>query len=155
VSATSDVAPGDDHAPSARVRLELALLDADGAASGSPSPTPDERRGERAGPTLLVVAGEADVRCYVRECLRRRADVHVIDAAGVEAAVALAGRVAPALLVVDAPERAVVDALPEIAAVVLVDESPRGAARAGAVVRFLARPFSADALLSAVAPFLD
>jgi hypothetical protein len=137
----------DDGGPSARVRLELAFLDAGGAVPESPPPA----LGERSGPTLLVVAAEADLRRYVRECLRDRADLRVIDAATVDAAVSLASQLEPALLVVDERARGVLGALPHLDAILLVDEVPRGESGAAPRVRLLAQPFSADALVSEVA----
>ena len=113
----------DDGRPSARVRLELAFLDAGGALSAS-APQVD---GEGSGPILLVVAAESDLRRYVRECLRDRAELVVVDAATVDGAVSLAERLRPALLVVDEPERDVLAALPHLGAILLVDEVPRGA----------------------------
>jgi hypothetical protein len=137
----------DDGGPSARVRLELAFLDDGRVVPASPPPA----LGERSGPTLLVVAAEGDLRRYVRECLRERADLQVVDAATVDAAVALAAQLRPELIVVDEPERDVLAALPHLGAILLVDEVPRGASGAGPRVRLLARPFSADALMSEVA----
>jgi hypothetical protein len=137
----------DDGRPSARVRLELAFLDAGPAVPASPPPP----LGERGGPTLLVVAAEIDLRSYVRECLRERADLQVVDAATVDAAVVLGAQLRPVLVVVDEPERDVLDALPHLDAILLVDEMPRAGSPAGPRVVLLARPFSADALLSEVA----
>jgi hypothetical protein len=136
----------DGGGPSARVRLELAFLDAGRTVPESP-PT---AHGERSGPTLLVVAAEADLRRYVRECLRERAELQVVDAATVDAAVALAAQHRPELLVVDEPERDVLAALPHLGAILLVDEVPRGTSGAGPRVRLLARPFSAGALVAEV-----
>jgi DNA-binding NarL/FixJ family response regulator len=129
------------------VRLELAFLDEGRAVPASPPPT----IGERSGPTLLVVAAEADLRRYVRECLRERADLRVVDAATVNDAVAIAGQLRPELLVVDEPERDVLVMLPHLGAILLVDDVPRETPGADRRVRLLARPFSADALVSAVA----
>ena len=137
----------DDGGPSARVRLELAFLDDGRAVPTSPPPA----LGERSGPTLLVVAAEGDLRRYVRECLRERADLRLVDAATVDAAVALAAQLRPELLVVDEPERDVLAALPHLGAILLVDEVPRGESGVGPRVRLLARPFSAEALVSEVA----
>ena len=145
--------PGDERleldggGPSARVRLELAFLD-DGRAVPASSPPPV---GERGGRTLLVVAAEDDLRRYVRDCLRERADLRLVDAATVDAAVALSAHLRPELLVVDEPERGVLTALPHLGAILLVNEVPRGASGAGPRVRLLAHPFSADALVSEVA----
>ncbi|MES2525034.1 MAG: hypothetical protein V4617_20215 [Gemmatimonadota bacterium] len=134
-----------DSGVSARMRLELAFLDEGAPAPASPA------RDERNGPTLLVVAAEADLRRYVRECLHERLDLQVCDAATIDAAVALAAHREPALLIVDEPERGATAMLPEVHAIVLVDELPRGIADANSRVRLLARPFSADTLVNEVA----
>lgn len=141
----------DDDRPSARVSLELAFLDAGRVLPAAAPPVV----GERGGPTLLVVAAEPDLRRYVRECLRDRADLSVVDAATVGGAVALAEQLRPELLVVDEPERDVLAALPHLAAILLVDEVPRGASGASSRVRLLARPFSADALVAEVARLMN
>lgn len=138
--------------PSPRVRLEATLLDVGWAASTPGlSAVPDGLPGV----TVLVVAAEADLRRYVRECLRERADLRVVDAATVGAAIALAAPFGPELLVVDEADRAVLGALSSHRAVLLVDEVPRGAFGAGRHVRLLACPFSAEALLSALAGLVE
>jgi len=138
------VSPGTDA--SARVRLEVALLDADQAA---PSPAPSAPD-ERPCLTVLVVAAESDVRRYVRECLRERADLRLVEAATVAAAVALAAHAAPELLVVDEPERDVVAALSSLPAIVIVDDVPHDSLAPGSRLRLLARPFSAEGLITQV-----
>ena len=131
--------------PSPRVRLEVALLDTDRV---SPVPDMPTTRGEHPCLTGLVVAGEADLRRYVRECLRERTDLRLLDAATLTAAVALAGHYSPDLLVVDAPEQNVLRALPGPRAIVIVDSVPQR--ELGPQVRLLARPFSARELLAEV-----
>ncbi len=130
---------------SPRVRLEAALLDADRAA-----PAPAAALDGRTCPTVLVVAREADIRRYVRECLRERAELRVVEAATVAAAVTLAAAHEPACLVVDRPERGVLDALASHPAVLLVDDVPRGAPESAARLRLLARPFTAAELVAEV-----
>ena len=137
--------------PSARVHLEAALLDAD-------DPTPALAAGPDAGscPAVLVVAAEPDIRRYVRECLRERSVLRVVEAATVAAAVAVAARHSPVCLVVDGPERAVLRALASHRAVLLVDDEPDAGGDDGPDdgpaprVRWLARPFTARALMGAV-----
>ena len=135
--------------PSPRVRLEVAFLDADQAAP-APAPTADER----ACLTVLVVAAEVDLRRYVRECLRERSDLRLIEAATVSTAVTLAADCSPDLLVVDEPERAVLTTLSQLRAIMLVDDVPRGAPMFGAHVRLLARPFTAERLVAEVGQLL-
>jgi hypothetical protein len=132
--------------PSPRVRLEVAFLDADQPASLPAAQPPDERTGL----TVLVVAAEADFRCYVRECLRERPDLHLLEASTVAEAVSLAAGESPEFLIVDHPERDVLTTLSEPRAIVIVDDVPRGAPATGARIRLLARPFTAERLVAEV-----
>jgi hypothetical protein len=136
--------------PSPRVRLEVAFLDADQAA---PTPAPPEALGEQTRLTVLVVAAEADVRRYVRECLRERTDLRLLEAATVTAAVSLAAHYVPELLIVDEPERDVLSKLSQLRAVVIVDDVPHGAP-SSATHRLLARPFTAEGLMAEVRQLL-
>jgi DNA-binding NarL/FixJ family response regulator len=126
------------------VRLELVFLDADRAA---PAPAALD---ERTCLTVLVAAAEADLRRYVRECLRERTDLRVIEAASVAGALALAERHPPELLVVDEPERAVLAAGSPFRAILLVDDVPHGASSTDPRLRLLARPFTAEELVAEV-----
>ena len=137
--------------PSPRVRLEVAFLDADQAA---PAPAQSSSADERACLTVLVVAAEVDLRRYVRECLRERSDLRLIEAATVMAAVTLAEDHSPALLVVDEPERDVLATLSQLRAIILVDDLPRGAPPLIPHVRLLARPFTAERLVAEVSQLL-
>jgi hypothetical protein len=133
------------------VLLEVAFLDADQAA---PAPAPPAALDERTCLTVLVVAAEADLRRYVRECLRERTDLRLFEAATVTAAVALAAYHSPELLVVDEPERAVLVTLPQLRAIVIVDDVPHGAPGVGTRRRLLARPFTAEGLVAEVGQLL-
>ena len=144
------VPPAPPPPPSPRVRLEVAFLDADQAA---PAPAPPAALDERQRLTVLVVAAEADLRRYVRECLRERADLRVLEAATVAAAVTLAAYDWPELLVVDEPERDVLVTLSQLRAIVIVDDVPHGAASATRL-RLLARPFTTEGLVAEVAQLL-
>lgn len=137
---------------SARVQLEVALLDADQAA---PAPAAPGALDEHTRLTVLVIAAEADLRRYVRECLRERTDLRLLEAATVAAAVALAAHCSPDLLVVDEPASDVLARLSSLRAIVIVDEVPHGAPASGTRVRLLARPFSAEGLMAEVARLLD
>jgi response regulator RpfG family c-di-GMP phosphodiesterase len=139
-----------DHSP--RVRLEVAFLDAEQAA---PAPTPPPGVDERARLTVLVVAAEGDLRCYVRECLRERSDLRVLEAATITAAVTLAADRPPDLLVVDEPERDVLATLSQLRAVIIVDDVPRGVSTLGPHVRPLAHPFTAERLMAEVDHLLE
>lgn len=135
--------------PSSRVRLEVALLDADQTA-----PAPPAAGGERPCLTVLAIAAEPDLRRYVRECLRERTDLCVVEAASVSAAVAIAAAGAPDLLVVDEPEGDAIGALSPLPAIVIVDELPRGAPAWGPRCQLLPRPFTAETLMAEVARLL-
>jgi len=100
--------------------------------------------------TALVVAAEADLRRYVRECLRERIDLRLLEAATVIAAVTLAASYSLAFLVVDEPDSDVLAALPELRAIVIVDDVPQGAPESGTRRRLLSRPFTAEGLLAEV-----
>jgi DNA-binding NarL/FixJ family response regulator len=130
---------------SSRVQLEVAFLDADRATA---APVPRATNDEQPSRTVLVVAAEADVRRYVRECLRERSELRVIEAATVSAAVHIATNDPPELLVVDDPERDVLIALPQPPAILIVDEVPRDEPTSGNHIRLLGRPFTAERLLA-------
>jgi hypothetical protein len=131
--------------------LEVAYLDADQAA---PAPSPPTVLDERTCLTVLVVAVEADFRRYVRECLRERTDLRIIEAATVTDAITLAAGCSLDLIVVDEPEREVLRALSEIRAIVIVDDVPRGAAASRSRHRLLARPFTGEGLVAEVGQLL-
>lgn len=133
--------------PSAVVRLEVAILAADQTTSAD---APVVARDEPVRLTVLVLAAEADIRRYVRECLRDCLDVRVLDAASIAVALTLEAQAAPQLLIVDAPQSGVLVALPRVRALVIVDDEPHREQLAGARVRFLARPFTADQLVAEV-----
>ena len=130
--------------------MEVAFLDADQAA---PTPAPAAAVDERMRLTVLVVAAEADLRRYVRECLRERTDLRLLEAATVSAAVSLASHYEPELLIVDEPERDVLLTLSQLRAVVIVDDVPHGAPSSG-TRRLLARPFTAEGLVAEVGQLL-
>ena len=140
------------HDPSPRVRLEVAFLDADQPAPADATPAALD---ERTRLTVLVVAAEVDLRRYVRECLRERSDLRVLEAATVAAAVALAAQCSPALLVVDEPESDVLIPLSQLRAIVIVDDVPHGESESGTRRRLLARPFTAERLAAEVGRLLE
>jgi len=133
---------------SAGVRLEIAILDADHDPAVAPGIAD-----ERPHVVILVVAAEADLRRYVRECLRDRADIVVLEADTITAARAAAERAAPQLLIVDAREGAMLALRLRLRVIHIVDDEPRYAS-ADARVRHLARPFSAARLLAEVVRLL-
>ena len=133
--------------PSAGVRLEVAILAADQTTSADVAAVASD---EPVRLTVLVLAAEADVRRYVRECLRDCTDVRVLDTASVAVALTLEAQASPQLLIVDAPQSDLLVALPRVRALLIVDDEPRREQLAGARVRFLARPFTADQLVAEV-----
>jgi hypothetical protein len=137
--------------PSPRVRLEVAFLDDDQAA---PEPAPPPALDEQARLTVIVVASEVDLRRYVRECLRVRSDLRLLEAATIAEALTLAGSYSPELLVVDQPESDVLSTLSQLRAIVIVDDMPRGSPASAAHVRLLARPFTGEGLMQEVAQLL-
>ena len=143
------VQPPVSPAPSAGVRLEVAIL----SDQAAPAPVPPASTDQPAALTVLVVAAEADLRCYVRECLGDRADLRVLEAASVNDALAVAAHESPELLVVDARESEVVASL-GLRALVIVDEVPRQARPLRASIRFLARPFTGEQLVAEVGRLL-
>jgi hypothetical protein len=138
-----------DH-PSARVRLEAALLDVALLDAHGAVPAPAPALGGDASPTVLVVAAEADLRRYVRECLRDRPALRLAEAATLRGAVALAARHPPACLVVDERERDVLAALASYRAVLLLDDLPHAVPTRAPRVRLLARPFTAAELVAEI-----
>ena len=127
--------------------MEVAFLDADQSA---PATVPPPALDEPTRLTVLVVAAEADFRHYVRECLRERTDLRLLEAATVTGAVTLAAHHPPVLLVVDEPERDVLGTLSQLRAIVIVDDVPHGAQAPGTRRRLLARPFTAERLVAEV-----
>ena len=91
---------------------------------------------------MLVVAADADVRRYVRECLRDRADLRVLEAATIGMATRLAALQAPTLLIVNAPDAGVLDTLVDARAILIADDVPREA-MPHTRVTMLAWPFGA------------
>ena len=130
---------------SARVRLEVAILDADANLPALERPAADEHVQH----TVLVVAAEPDLRRYIRECLRERRNVRIVEAKDVASSVGLTERASPRLLIVDESAARLLDAMPAVPAILIVDERAERA-DAGTCVRVLAQPFSAEGLLAEV-----
>ena len=146
--------------PSPRVRLEVELLDAEHTAdapANQRTPTPDDGAvpDGHTRLTVLVVAAEADVRSYVRECLRERHDFRLVEAATFDAALRLTASCVPAFVIVDQPERRFLATQSHARAIVIVDEVPREPPARDARVRLLARPFTAERMLAEVDQLLD
>jgi DNA-binding NarL/FixJ family response regulator len=101
-----------------------------------------------------VVAGKAEVRGYVRECLRARPDLRLVEAARSDDALALVASVRPAVTIIDAQDIVLDPSLMATCCILLVDDSPHASDPLGAAVRLIARPFTSDQLLAEVAACL-
>ena len=137
----------DDRAPSAspRVRLEVELL-----ASDHQSPVPAPAIGDaRAQRTVLIVASDADVRRHAYECLRDRTDFRVLEFGTMGVAMRLADLESLDLLIVDAPDIGVLEAIVGVRAVLMVDDVTR-AGPGDPRIAILTRPFSGQDLESIV-----
>ena len=136
--------------PSARVRLEVELL-----ASDEPAALPAPVLGDRPQRyTVLIVAGDADVRRYVRECLHDRADLHLLEASAVAMAGPLATLHRPDLLIVDARDVAVLSAIAAVRAVLIADDLSSDAPPKGRIVRLM-RPFGGQELEASIEVLLS
>src|SRR4030095_16340484 len=86
---------------SARVQLEVDIL-ANGLTTPHSMAEPLADLSARpSGRTVLVVGAEPDVRRYIRECLRERSDVRVLEAASAADGETIATRDTPDLMIVD------------------------------------------------------
>jgi hypothetical protein len=81
--------------------------------------------------------------------------LRLVEAATITAAAALVSLHSPVLLIVDGPEREVVETLSQVRAIVIVDDVPRGAPQPDDRIRLLARPFTAEGLLAEVRELLQ
>lgn len=127
------------------MQLEVDLLASEQPVS-LPAPVPGDHHTRH---VVLVVAGDPDVRRYVCECLRDRADLLVLEASTVPMATRLASVHSVKLLIVDATEARVLDELVDVRAVLLGNDVPQ---QAGSSVRItaLAQPFGAQDLRALV-----
>ena len=99
---------------------------------------------------MFVVSRNADSRYYVRECLRARPAIRVLEATTRAFAEPLARQLAPDLLIVDSADDATLSYAP---AIVLADERPPGEQNTvvgGAIRVWLQRPLNAASLLTLV-----
>jgi len=142
--------PPTPPAASARVRLEVEILGSELAAQREvPVPVAAPNTHERR--TILIVAADASLRRYVRECLRDVTRFLVRDVASAREALELVVQAAPRVAVVDrTAEFAILRVFAE-ARVVVIDDGPRadGVPRDPRLV-VLMSPFSAEALITAI-----
>jgi len=133
-------------APSPLVALEVAALLASTGEHSLPDAT-----------AALVVASDADEPTYLTDSLRQRANLEVVAVASIAAALEAAARRTPRVLIVTHEERAVVQHLPAIPAILLTEDagalrSTEGSRLAPIVV--LRGAFSGARLLQVVASLL-
>jgi len=102
-----DREPGSDEStagPSARLALELRILDGDCASPSPMSASSTPMALPAVGPVVLVVSGDADVRNYVQEHLQTHREWRTVEAHSVPRAMALVQSTHPTVVVLDAPE---------------------------------------------------
>lgn len=148
--------PSDDGSSSDPAWLEASIL----ASSTADARALDASRPAADAParTVAVVAGDADMRIYVRQCLARLTSVRVLEAADIPALIRAAGSRLPELVVLDgdpALERvlarqAELDTVPLI---IISDELPKDHGRARsrqAPYSVLVKPFNSRRLCAEV-----
>jgi DNA-binding NtrC family response regulator len=149
-----DGAPDGAGAPpsdSPRVRLEVAIL-----AAEPPAPAPvvsAAGAGADSMRTVLVAAADADLRGYVRECLRERTDLRAMEAATPADAANFIEHDTLHLLIVDSRLAALTELLPAVPAL-LISDGTDGTGAARSWPTRIASPFSERSLLEAVARLL-
>ena len=137
--------------PSARVRLEAEVLTTQLTADHELPVSRAADADVSVLRTVLVVASDADLRRYVRECLRDVQRVRVIEAASVTEALDLAVHDSPHVLIADWSAASVVSALSEVRAVLIADDLAEISDARQAPVSLLPEPFSAERLAGEVA----
>ena len=114
-----DEGPRPSPPPSARVRLEIDILAGEHAV---PAPVASDGGSLREDArTVLVVAADADLRRYITDCLRPVGGLRLLEASRAGDARALLTHDAPHLVVVDAPERAILAALRDTPVILLAN----------------------------------
>lgn len=141
--------PNESRAPalSPAVSLEVALLHAEQRAEQA-TPTPFAKAGVRV--TVLVASPDADGREYIRECLRRCDDLHLIESDALERSIEEASQHVVQLLIVDLAFVELLAIQLTTPAIVLVDDLPRSYSPRRGRIRLMVRPFSAEELVSEV-----
>jgi len=146
--------PDDDDGPprppaSDRLQLEIALL-----AAAATEPSDDGIAAGEPGRTVLLAVGDADLREYIKQCLRQRADLRVVEPQPGDDPLNIGRRQPVALVIADgSPDRAApVNRTP----LLLVGDELSEAlpVREGAGIAFLVQPFNTRRLLDVVARLL-
>jgi hypothetical protein len=132
-----------------RLQLEIALL-----AAAAPEPFDDGIGAGEPGRTVLLAVGDADLREYIKQCLRQRADLRVVEAQPGDDRLNVGQRQPVALVIADgSPDGAAALNGPPL--LLVGDElSEALPVREGAGMAFLIQPFNARRLLDVVARLL-
>ena len=133
--------------PSARVRLEVDILTP--GHFRAPAPL-TEMAGGDATRIVLLCAVDADVRQYLRECLREHVDVRIVETDSVAHGVELADAFPPSLLIMDRANAQLASALGAVRGIVIADEPPQQELMPDQRLTALLRPFSAESLSAVV-----
>jgi DNA-binding NtrC family response regulator len=131
------------------VRLEVDILGSEPGTSTPPAaPVRDDTRR-----VVIVVSADGDVRRYIRESLRDRMDIRVLEVATVRDARRVGWHTRANLVITDVPEARGLAALRPVPAILITDDSSDGVPPAAECVA-LPRPFTAERLAAVVARLL-
>ena len=141
--------------PSARVRLEAELLTTQLAADRPINA--GEAAVENAGRvrTVLLVAADAELRHYVRECVHDVPQVRLIEASSPVDALEMTRRTMPNALIVDRSAASLLTSLADVRAIVITDEPGGITLRRGARLVLLSEPFRRESLALEVERLVD
>lgn len=135
--------------PSARVRLEIDIL---GSEPGNPRPSGAPIHDDTCR-VVLVVSADGDVRRYIRESLRDRMEILVLEAATVPDARQVAEHTAPNLVITDISVARGLAGSRAVPAILITDDSIDGVPPAPECV-VVPRPFTAERLATLAARLL-
>lgn len=161
LQAAATPAPG----PLPRVALELRILDsaldAEAPATDRPVPSAGGHDVELAAgttraarPAVLVVAPDADLRCYLQEHLAARLGLDVLAVPDLPGARALLAAHTPQLLLLDAAAAVLLRDAPHTPVVLLDDAFPREDLPVGVPRQLLPWPFEVGTLVRTVEAML-
>src|SRR5262245_30926521 len=132
-----------------RLQLEIALL-----AAAANEPSDDRIAASEPSRTVLLAVSDADLREYIRQCLRQRTDLRVVEPQPGDDPLNVGRRQSVALVIADAsPDGAAPLNRPPL--LLIGDEPPEALpVHEGAGMAFLRQPFNARRLLDVVASLL-
>jgi hypothetical protein len=142
---------GQDDSPrtpaSERLQLEVALL-----VTETTAPSDDAARAAQDGSLILLAVWDADIRDYIRQCLRGQPNFQIVEARFGDDPFDIAHRLPARLVISDlalvAGDHALLRGLPVLlTGVELTEQLPAGE---GIRIAFLLQPFNARRLLEAV-----